>query len=112
MDYRGDFFDYDPLTGLLETYEETSDGVISIHTYQDVEPLLDYTQKLRNEGLPDEAWKEKGGTLYAAIPLVVQGELLKRGIDVYDPNDLPRVVHEINTNYPYLKTTYKHHEVR
>jgi hypothetical protein len=29
-----EFFDYDPLTGITEYYEETSDGKFHIHTCQ------------------------------------------------------------------------------
>jgi len=109
---RGEFFDYDPLTGLREHYEETADGNIHIHTYQDVQPHLDYAQALRNEGLPDECWKKYGATTYAIIPKILEGALLKKGIDIMNPNDLPRLVYEINTNYPAFKVTDKHHEVK
>jgi hypothetical protein len=112
VEKRGDFFDYDPITGLEERYEETSDGMISIHTYQDVEPLIDHCKALSNEGLPDEAWKQQGVAVYAKLPLVVLGQMAKKGIRFMDPNHIGRVVQEVNQNYPWLKTTTKHHEVR
>ena len=111
MEKRGEFFDYDPLTGLEERYEE-QDGKIMIHTYQDVEPILDHNRALRNEGLPDGAWKQNGMTVYAKIPLIVVGQLMKKGIKLFDPNHIGAVIREVNQNYPYCKTTDKHHEVR
>lgn len=50
-------------------------------------------------------------TMYASIPLGIVGDMMKRGINVFDPNDLKRVVHEVNTTYSHCKTTYKHHEL-
>jgi hypothetical protein len=105
---RGDFFDYDPFTGLTEYYEETPDGMVHLHTYQDVEPVIDYCKALANEGLPDGNFR-KEGWLYAVIPAIVQGQLFKKGINLLDENDIKKVVDEINTNYPWLKTTHRHH---
>jgi len=111
MTPRGTFFDYDPLTGVTEYYEETSDGKGHIHTYQDVEPAMDAAQRLRNSGTPDDAWKKTGTTMYAALPLAIVGHMLKRGINVFDQNDLPKVIKEVNTTYANFKTTHKHHEL-
>ena len=111
MEKRGEFFDFDPFTGLEEYVEMDSDGMIHIHTYQDVEPILDHCKALANEGLPDGNFR-KEGWLYAIIPTVVQLELLKKGIDLKNQNDLPKVVDEINQNYPLLKTTHRHHALR
>ena len=109
MGPRGEFFDYDPVTGITEYYEETSDGMIHIHSMQDVEPAMDAAQRLRNSGSPDEVWKRDGVTMYAALPLSIVGHMLKRGINVFDQNDLPKVIQEVNTTYSNFKTTYKHH---
>lgn len=108
---RGEFFDYDPLTGITEYYEETPDGMGHIHTYQDVSPAMDAAQRMRNEGGPDDAWKKTGMTMYASLPMVIVGHMLKRGINVFDQNDLPRVIQEINSTYSNFKTTNKHHEL-
>lgn len=111
MTPRGNFFDFDPITGLTEYIEDNADGTVSIHTYQDVEKFKDIALELRNSATPDAAWAEKGATIYAVIPPIVQLELLKKGINLLDPNATGRVVDEINKNYPALKTTYKHHEL-
>lgn len=112
MQPRGEFFDYDPLTGIHEYYEMDADGNIHIHSYQNVEPVMDFAKSLANSGLPDEGWKKNGWTMYAIIPAIVQGALLKKGINFMDPNDIGRVVHEMNTTYSAFKTTHKRHEVR
>lgn len=111
MGHRGELFDYDPITGVAEYYEEHSDGKISIHSVQDVEPAMDAAQRLRNSGSPDEAWKKTGTTMYAALPLGIVGDMMKRGINIFDPNDLKKVIHEVNTTYSNFKTTHKHHEL-
>ena len=107
--FRGDFFDFDPVTGVTEYYEEHADGTVSLHSYQDVAKYKDIAAELRNNGSPDEVWKKQGASLYAVLPPVVQAEMFKKGINFLDPNDTKRVVDEINQNYPALKTTYKHH---
>lgn len=107
---RGEFFDFDPLTGIMERYEE-QDGRIMIHSYQDVEPIMDAAKRIANSGTADDAWKKQGGTIYAVIPPIIQGQMLKRGINFMDPNDLPKVVKEMNTTYSAFKTTHKHHEI-
>lgn len=103
-----EFFDFDPITGITEYYEER-DGKIFIHSRQDVEPSMDAAQRMRNEGGPDAAWKKGGATMYASLPPIIVAHMLKRGINVFDQNDLPRVIQEINTTYANFKTTYKHH---
>lgn len=112
METRGSYFDYDPMTGVTEYFEETPDGMYHIHTYQDVEPILKWSQYIKNTGTADEAWTKDGATVYAYMPAVIIGQMMARGINVFDQNDLPRVVHEMNTTYANFKTTDKHHEVR
>jgi hypothetical protein len=110
--FRGEFFDYDPLTGLHERYEETPDGKVHIHTYQDVEPYMDAAKRIANSGTADDAWKMRGVTNYAIIPPIIQGHMLKRGINFMDQNDIGKVVREMNTTYSNFKLTHKHHEVK
>jgi|SRR6185369_141254 len=109
MGLRGTYFDHDPITGVVEYYEETADGKYHIHSYQDVEPIMDAAQRMRNEGGPDEAWKKNAATMYATLPMTIVAQLMKKGINVFDQNDMPRVIEEINTNYSKFKTTYKKH---
>lgn len=109
--FRGEFFDHDPLTGMVEYYEETSDGKIHIHTYQDVEPVMDWCKELANSGVPDGNFR-KEGWLYAIIPPVIQAEMLKRGINFLDQNDVKKVVEVINKDYPVFKTTHRHHALK
>lgn len=111
MEKRGEFFDYDPLTGLEERYEETADGKIHLHTYQDVEPALEKALAVRNQGMSDDAWRKQGVATYAEFPLAIAGQMMRKGIKVFDPNHLGAVVREINQNYPYFKCTDKNHMV-
>jgi hypothetical protein len=106
-----EFFDFDPLTGITEYYEE-QDGKVHIHSVADVEPMMDAAKRIANSGTSDEAWKKQGAAIYAVIPPIIMGHMLKRGINVMDQNDIGRVVKEMNTTYANFKTTHKHHEVK
>lgn len=105
-----DLFSYDPVTGISEYFDMDPDGKVSIHSTEDVQPLLDYNQALRNEKIKDI--KDIDGLMlrhYASVPMTVIMEMYNKGINFFDKNDFPRVIDEINTNYPALKVTDKHH---
>ncbi len=104
-----EFFDYDPVTGLEEYFEYEQDtGKINIHYRQDCTAIVDYAKSLANWSMTDGGIK-RDWWQYATIPAVVQMEMMKKGIDLRDKNATKRIVKEINTNYPWLKTTQKHH---
>ncbi len=106
------FVDYDPQRGLA-TYEDMdSSNKLQIHYRQDVEPLLDYTRTLRNEGATDKGIKNDLWH-YAQIPQVVILEMrFKHGVDIFNKNHTKRVFELINREYPHLKTTEKMHWVK
>lgn len=102
-----DFLDYDPQLGLRYDYSfDEGTGEARIHTTQDVEGLLKYTQELAADGLTDAGIK-KGWWLYAKIPPIVQIQLRAKGINIHDPDTTQRMIAEINRNYPHLKCTQK-----
>jgi hypothetical protein len=102
------FVDYDPLRG-VECWEDMNDGHLQIHHRQDVEPLLDYTRKLRNDGLTDDGIKNDMWH-YAQIPPVVMMEWRdKYGVDLFNKDHIQAVYKLLNTEYQYLKTTTKVH---
>ena len=103
--------EHDPYTGVTEiNVANDDDDEITTHRVQDVEPLLAAAAETRNTGAADAG--EKGMRLYASIPVTVQYELLKKGINVYNPDHMPRVVAEIEANYPKLKYTEKTHSLK
>jgi hypothetical protein len=106
-----EFFDYDPLTGVREDIA-FEDGKIHIRQTQDVQPILDFAKKIQNAGLADEQWKKHDAAVYAFLPAVVLGAMAKKGIRFLDPNHVGAVLNEINTNYPWLKTTTKTHTAK
>lgn len=102
-----EFFEYDPLTGV--TYETEQDGDVTIlHASQDLTPLIERNKRIANEGVKDKGIKESWWH-YADIPPVVYLELRKKGIDIHNPDHGKAMFREINTNYPMLKLTHKHH---
>jgi hypothetical protein len=103
-----EFFDYDPVTGVTEYVEWNTDGTFSIHSEQDVQPMVDYCKHLANTGGTDHNFRGENW-LYASIPPVVQAQMFKKGINILDPNHTKAVVDEVNANYPHLKTTHRHH---
>jgi hypothetical protein len=108
-----EYIDTDPLTGAHE-YVEWLDGgrQFRIHTIEDqVERYTDFAKALANEGTTDKGLKGEMW-LYAIIPPVVQARFFARGINLLDKNDAKKVVSTINSDYPWLKTTSKHHALR
>lgn len=98
-------FDYDPLTGMRITYEDTEDGGFLLHYSQDAEPVLDANARKRGLGrayyaADPDMWR------VASIPIGVQMEwLTKYGIDVYNPEHEKAVVKLLNDpDWRYLKT--------
>lgn len=104
--------EYDPLYGVKETNIADGDtGVVTVHKQQDVEGLLDRNKSLANEGATNIGI-QKGLWHYATIPLVVQYDLLKRGINVHSKSDRAKLLDVLNSEYPQLKTTHKTHSLR
>lgn len=100
------YFDYDPITGLSEIQDWDGERV-TVHQYEDVEPLIEQNKRSQQLGLADSGIK-KGLFLYARIPMTVVLELKKKGLDVFDKNvSARRLEREIDRNYPYLKVTTK-----
>lgn len=104
------FFDYDPVTGIRETFDyDPMNDVMSINTSEDVSPLLDRLKAMRNDedysrqGMKADLWH------YATIPATVEMAMRAKGIDIYDKNATKAIIKEINTNYPWLKATDKRH---
>lgn len=96
----------------VSTFEDDYDGRLQVHYQQDVEPILEYTKRLRNDGLTDYGIKQDLWH-YAQIPPVIILEMrFKHGVDVFNKDHLKRVFELINREYPYLKTTEKNHWVK
>lgn len=101
------FFDYDPLNGMVEYFDQSDDKAF-IRYEQNVQPLLDRQKALANEGIADGGIK-KGLFLGFSLPAVVQMEIMKKGISVHPRNkkEWKRLFQEVESNYPYLKATHK-----
>ena len=107
-----EFFDYDPITKVTSTFDyDEETGVARINRTQDVSLLLDYCAEMRKTRAADDKLKEDDFMCcYAMLPPVVVGDLFKKGINITNPADGKRLMHEINVNYPYLKTSNLHHD--
>lgn len=101
-------FDQNKLTGSKQYYSynaETDEHHIT--TVEDVSVLLDALKAKRNAA--SEFGKVEEFAHYATLPNTVVIELMNKGIDINDKNCTKRLLQEINTNYPHLKATTKHH---
>ena len=89
---------------LKREFTFTDEGMIETVVTQDVEAILKENQNLRDT---EDISKRKKSEFYkyASIPLVVVEELFKKGLNIFDNNDLKLIEREIELNYPYLKTT-------
>jgi hypothetical protein len=100
------FFDYDPLTGAVETfdYDESSDTAI-IHRSADVQPIIDRNKALANH---TDGWTsaEKDMRHAASIPIEVCLLWLQRyGICAWKKEHWPKVRQLLNDNeWRYLRT--------
>ena len=100
------FFDYDPNTGITQTfdYDPVSEDVRLTST-QNLDAFFAAVKAKRDD--PD-AWKKgvkEEWAHYASIPPVIEMELLKQGIDMNNPDQTKELINAINTKYPFLKTT-------
>jgi len=76
---------------------------------QDFAPLVEKLKQAQNN--PD-AWAKgvkESWVHYASIPPVIEMQLKQKGIDIYNKDQTKELLKEINTNYPWLKTTTKKH---
>lgn len=101
------FLDFDPLTGVAHYFDHDEvTNETRITTVQDIEPVMEYNARLRNDNLTDGGIK-KGWWLYAKIPAAVELKMRAKGIRLRDPDATARIVQEINEHYPALKCTQK-----
>ena len=97
LDQSGDtktYFGMDELT-----------GTIQITTEQELTGFLERMKQMRRDS--SERWNKgvkEEWLHYASIPSVVIMELKNKGIDVFNPEDEKKLLAELNSNYPYLKT--------
>ena len=109
----GKWQEYNPDTGLLDIcdHDELA-GTLTVHKQADVEPVVEACKAIANSRATDEGLK-KGLWSYCVVPLAVQYEMLwKHGVDINNRDHWPRLFHLVNTEYPYLKTTHRHHEMK
>ena len=101
------FFDYDPTTGVTQTFDY--DPVTEDVRLTSTQDLTAFFEAIKQKRDNPEAWakgvKEEFAH-YATIPPVIQMELMKKGIDIHNPNQTKELLKEINSSYPYLKATY------
>lgn len=101
-----DFFEIDPHTGIRSDFKwNENDQQYAIERTADVQPVLDFASWARNEAGVNREGIKAGWWLYAKIPPIVELQMRAKGIDVGNPDHHQRMLAEINTHYPYLKTT-------
>jgi len=101
-----EFFEVDPLTGIRTdlSWSEHEQKMTVIRS-ADVEPVLDWTRSMASEVGMNRPDIKEGWWLYAKLPPIVIVQMRAKGINVFDKNDQKRMFAEINSHYPWLKTT-------
>lgn len=100
-----EFYSYSPHNGMR--YDSEEDGTeITIHSSQDVQPILERMAEKRNTDDSKNRLRH-----YCSIPTWVEIELRAKGIDIWNKHQTKELLKEINTNYPLLKATRMHHEI-
>jgi len=103
-----DFFEIDPFTGIsTRGVWSESENQYQITRTADVEDVLEFAKTMRNEGGLNRAdmMKGPGWWQYASIPPIVMLQMRAKGINIYDPAHSDRMLAEINSHYPHIKTT-------
>ena len=106
--------DKDPLTGVeqyLDDNEHEEKG-LSIHYQQDIEPVLNYTKALRNDGMTDYGIKNDLWHFAQIPPVAILKLKHEYGVDIFNRNHYPRLFKLLNSEFAYLKTTNKRHTVK
>jgi hypothetical protein len=98
-------FDFDQNTGMKTVFEDLGDDGFALHTTQDVEPILDANKAKANMGR-DYYAASKDIWRVASIPMSVQLKwMVEEGIDVYNPEHMPRIKKKLNDpEWRHLKT--------
>ena len=98
------FFDYCPMTGVAEYFEDTDEG-FRLHYVQDAEPIIEANKAKQSMGrayyaADPDMWK------VASIPIGVQYQwLINHGVDVMQREHWPAVKRLLNDpEWRYLKT--------
>lgn len=101
-----DFYEIDPISGIRTDFKwHDSDNEYQMIRSADVEPALDAAKAVRNDvGLGREDIK-RNWWHYCLIPPIVELQLRKKGINIYNSEHQERMIAEINTNFPHLKMT-------
>jgi hypothetical protein len=98
--------DHDPLTGITTYHHfDPVTGIATIETEQDMEPFIERNKAMQNDadysksGMKNEFW-------YAAsIPINVQYQWLKEGIDIFNKDHWQAVRKKLNDpDWKYLRT--------
>jgi hypothetical protein len=101
-----DFFEIDPVSGIKTDWKWSEiDQTYTLERSQDAQASLDWARAQANEGGLNREDIKKGWWQYCTIPPGVQLALMAKGINITDPDHHERMLAEINTNYPHLKTT-------
>ena len=96
------------------SYADNDGHDLVIKRLQDCSPVLEHNAYLRSLGSAHHKGKDGDYWHYASIPLIVMEQLIEKfGVDVVlNGKDDGRLIREIETNYPYLKTGNWSHSVK
>lgn len=100
------YFDHNPDTGVVQFYDyDPLSDTHTITSVQDVSAFLDEMKRRRDD--PDY-WKKgvkEEFAHYATIPAIVEIQLRKKGIDIYNRDQTKEIIKEIEQNFPFCKAT-------
>lgn len=92
------FVSYDPMLGITTWFEGDGQGNMTLTYESDVEAVLEHNAAARNNGTNGRS--KEGEFWYAGeIPMAtIQKWMVEEHIDVFDPNDWPKVKQRLNSN--------------
>jgi hypothetical protein len=101
-----EFFEFDPQTGIKTEFECDEDtGALTLIRSADMTEVLDYTNKIRNEGGMNKEAIAESWWPYCTLPPIAQLHMISKGIDIQNDAHFDRMLQEVNEHFPYLKLT-------
>jgi hypothetical protein len=92
----------------LRTTIKEEDGATLVHTYQDVEPHIEYAKKCRRVDSEDRGRFGKRGDLRRtmSIPMSILMQVCQENrLDFYNKEDAKKILKIVKRDYPVFKTT-------
>jgi hypothetical protein len=106
------FLDFDPFSGITQVfhYEPETDTTRIENIYPDLNDFMDACAEERNRPEVTRQGMKDGWLKVASIPIaLIEQWMIEKGVNAFDPNDMPKVLSLLHDEYSRFKTTDMKH---